>query len=98
MKFELNKSDVSPYLWLQNEIERVLYAETLRRAIASGILEAETEFLWRESVDAEWGEITVTHTVTSSKPGKWKGDDVRHETYTLAEALKLCMNDKKEGT
>jgi len=96
MKVELNKSDMTPFLWLQNEVERVLFAETLRRAIEKGDLEKGTEFLWRESVDAEWGEITVTHTITHRGAGKWKSDDVRHETYTLAEALRLCMNDSKE--
>ncbi len=93
MKIEIGKTDVTPFLWLQNEVERVLIAETLRRAIEKGDLEKGTEFLWRESVDAEYGEITVTHTITHRVAGKWKGDDVRHETYTFAEALRLCMNE-----
>ena len=92
MNFELNKSDMTPFLWLQNEVERVLFAETLRRAIERGDLEKGTQFLWRESIDAEAGEITVTHTVEKKR---WELD-VRHETYTLAEALRLCMNDSKE--
>lgn len=93
MKVELNKSDMTPFLWLQNEVERVLFAETLRRAIERGDLGKGTQFLWRESIDAEGGEITVTHTVEKKR---WDSGDVRHETYTLAEVLRLCMNDSKE--
>jgi len=99
MKIEIGKTDVTPFLWLQNEVERVLVAETLRRAIERGDLEKGTKFLWRESVDAEYGEITVTHTIEQPGAGVWRYDDVRHETYTLAEALRLCMNENiKENT
>ena len=93
MKIEIGKSDVTPFLWLQNEVERVLIAETLRRAIERGDLEKGSKFLFRESVDAEHGEITVTHTIVQPGAGVWRYDDVRHETYTLAEALRLCMNE-----
>lgn len=96
MKVELNKSDMTPFLWLQNEVERVLIAETLRRAIERGDLEKGTKFLWRESVDAEYGEITVTHTIVQPGAGVWRYDDVRHESYTFAEALRLCMNENSK--
>ena len=93
MKIEIGKPDVTPFLWLQNEVERVLIAETLRRAIEKGDLEKGSEFLYRESVDAEYGEITVTHTIVQPGAGVWCYDDVRRETYTLAEALRLCINE-----
>jgi hypothetical protein len=95
VKIEIGKPDVSPFLWLQNEVERVLIAETLRRAIEKGDLE-KGEFLCQESVDAEYGGITVTHTIVQPGSGVWRYDDVRHETYTLAEALRLCMNENSK--
>ena len=98
MKIEIGKSDVTPFLWLQNEVERVLIAETLRRAIEKGDLEKGSEFLYREAVDAEYGGITVTHTIEQPGAGVWHYDDVRHETYTLAEALRLCMNENIKET
>jgi hypothetical protein len=96
VKIEIGKPDVTPFLWLQNEVERVLIAETLRRAIEKGDLEKGTKFLYQESVDAEYGEITVTHTIVQPGAGVWRYDDVRHETYTFAEALRLCMNENNK--
>lgn len=94
MKVDFCKADVDPFLWLQKLMERRLIVETFRRAKASGVLDAKADSLWCAEVyiDRYGGDehIFVTHDVPTGdrKPYDRKSYT---EQFTLAEALRLCM-------
>jgi hypothetical protein len=88
MKIELSKSDLKEFLWLQNEIETILVNETLRRAIKKGILPEDANYLYKEEVSSEYGEITVKHLCKSQKTSQY---EEYWESYTLKEALQITI-------
>ena len=94
LRVDVSREDVEPFLWLQKLMERRLIEETFRRAKAAGILEAKADSLWCAEVyiDRVGGDnhIFVTHDVPTGdrKPYDRKSYT---EQFTLAEALRLCM-------
>lgn len=97
MNIEIGKKEISEFLWLQNEIERILFSETLKRAIEKGFLPSETKYLFREHIDSEYGVITVSYTIPN-KSARWNSDDIVTEEFTLSEALQLCLTGGSNGS
>lgn len=99
MDLNLHREDLVDFLWLQTAIENLLEIETRRRADEAGRV-PEGSILWGVEVTTDKrtpGVIEVHYRVRiSSKPrGRHRmmayEENTYQETYTLAEALALCL-------
>ena len=96
MKVEVDKSDVDPFLWLQQLVERRLLRETLRRAKANGVLPEHAESLWCGEITIDqYGGTTLIYVSFDIPTGDKRPYARKHheEEFTLAEALRLCMEE-----
>ena len=98
MNVEVGKADVDPFLWFQRLVERRLLRETLRRAKASGLLPETAESLWCGEVDLDqYGCYDVIFVSFDVPTGDRRPFDRKQhiEEYTLAEALRLCVQEEE---
>lgn len=94
MNIQIDKSDINEILWLQRAVEDVLLEETLKRSIEKGINLQENRFLFQEKIEYNYGEIEVSYSPRKSSNKRYESD--RHaETYSLGEAIKLCLLKNK---
>lgn len=99
MDLNLHREDLVDFLWLQTAIENLLEIETRRRAHEAGRV-PEGSILWGVEVTTDKrapGVIEVHYRVRISRGPRGLhrvmayDETVYHETYTLAEALALCL-------
>ena len=97
MEIHLDKAAVAEFLWLQKLVERRLIAETLRRAIVNVRVPLHTKSLWCAEVVIDELEATnVIYVHYDAPTGDRRPNDRKAytETYTLAEALRLCLEER----